>query len=70
MQHEITAPAPLLNAKGNLTEPGWARSQLLQYNRRAIKAGKLRIKEWDYYIINNQEFGVALTVAGPILIWD
>ena len=28
-----------------------------------MKAGKLRIKEWDYYIITNDSFGVALTIA-------
>lgn len=63
MQHEITQRGPLLDANGNLREPGWARSMLLDYRRAAVKAGKLRIKEWDYYIVTNDSFGVALTIA-------
>ena len=63
MQHEITQNGPLLNANGTLREPGWARSLLLDYRRADVKAGKLRIKEWDYYIISNDSFGVALTIA-------
>ena len=47
MQHEITQNGPLLNANGTLREPGWARSLLLDYRRADVKAGKLRIKEWD-----------------------
>ena len=27
------------------------------------KAGKLRIKEWDYYCVNNGHFALALTIA-------
>lgn len=63
MQHEITQRGPLLDANGNLREPGWARGLLLDYRRTAVKAGKLRIKEWDYYIVTNDSFGVALTIA-------
>ena len=48
MQHEILTAAPLLDQKGDLAEPGWARSLLPVYCRDEIKAGKLRIKEWDY----------------------
>ena len=63
MQHEITQNGPLLNANGTLREPGWARSLLLDYRRADVKAGKLRIKDWDYYILTNDSFGVALTIA-------
>ncbi len=62
-QHEITRSIPLLDASGNLTEPGYARRLLPEYRRSAIRAGKLRIKEWDYYLINNGRFALALTVA-------
>ena len=61
-QHRITAPGPLLNADGTLREPGWATSLLLDYDRRAIRAAGFRIKEWDYYLITNDRFGLALTV--------
>ena len=62
-QHEITKRIPLLNAEGNLTEPGFARSLLPVYRRADVKAGKLRLKEWDYYLVNNGRFALALTVA-------
>lgn len=63
MQHEITKPHGLLNEQGCLTEPGYARDLILSYDRAAVKANPLRIKEWDYYYIGNGFFGVALTVA-------
>ena len=63
MQHEITRAIPLLDRQGNLTEPGYAKKLLPVYRRRDIRAGKSRIKEWDYYLINNGRFALALTVA-------
>ncbi len=63
MQHEITKRIPLLDEKGNITEPGWARKMLPAYRRRDIKANPLRIKEWDYYLITNGKIGLALTIA-------
>jgi hypothetical protein len=63
MQHEITQNGPLLNAKGQIREPGWARSLLLDYDRKKIKAPRNRIKEWDYYAILNDKFGIAFTIA-------
>jgi len=53
----------LLNANGELSERGYATQLVKQYDRKAIKASKMRIKEWDYYLVTNQEFGVALTIA-------
>lgn len=63
MQHEITKSAPLLDASGHLNEPGYAKSLLPIYDRKAIKAPWHRIKEWDYYYIGNDDYGVALTIA-------
>ncbi len=63
MQHEITTRHPLLDKKGRLIETGYAKSLILDYDRKAIKGGALRIKEWDYYYIGNDDFGVALTIA-------
>lgn len=63
MQHEITRRVPLLDERGQLTEPGYAKRMLWDYRRSAVKAGKLRIKEWDYYYIGNDRCGLALTVA-------
>jgi len=63
MQHEITKPVKLLDENGNLKEPGYARKNLFIYNRSDIKASRFRIKEWDYYLIGNDRFAVALTIA-------
>lgn len=63
MQHEITKTGPLLDEKGRLREPGFARRMLPVYDRSAIKAPGWRIKEWDYYYIGNDHYGLALTIA-------
>lgn len=49
--HEVTNSQLLLGNDGEIVEPGWARSQVWQYKRDMIKAPKLRIKEWDYYMV-------------------
>ena len=63
MQHEITASTPLLDEKGNLREAGYAKRLLPIYRRADIKAPVARIKEWDYYLVTNDHFAVALTIA-------
>ena len=62
-QHRITKPGPLLDKDGHLAEPGYATSLLLSYDRSRIAASALRIKEWDYYYIGNDRYGLALTIA-------
>ena len=62
VQHEITSKIPLLDKDGNLTEAGYAKKLLPVYRRADIKASPLRIKEWDYYLINNGRFALALTI--------
>ena len=62
MQHEITNNHPLLDEKGHLIETGYSKRMILDYDRKAIKANSLRIKEWDYYLIYNNDFAIALTV--------
>lgn len=61
--HEVTSEQDLLNAKGRINEPGWARKQLWKYNRRSVRAPKFRIKEWDYYLVMNGEYGAAFTIS-------
>ncbi len=63
MQHEVLVKQDLLDNKGKLREPGWAKSQLFNYSRSMIRANPLRIKEWDYYLILNDKHAVALTIA-------
>ena len=63
MQHEITQIIPLLDEKGNLTQAGYAKKLLPVYDRSKVKGGLMRLKEWDYYYVGNDKFGVALTIA-------
>ena len=62
MQHQLSN-GPLLSADGTLSEAGYATSLVKTYDRKAIRGGKARIKEWDYYLIYNGRYGVALTIA-------
>ena len=52
-QHEITERRPLLDASGNLTEPGYAKTLLPVYRRSDIQASKLR---WVYTERNGEPF--------------
>lgn len=61
--HEVTTVQPLLNKFGSINECGWSKSMIQVYNRNQIKASKFRIKEWDYYLIMNPDFGLALTIS-------
>ncbi len=62
-EHEITKQVRLLKDDGTLTEEGFARKDLFIYERERIKASKLRIKEWDYYMILNPEKEYALCLT-------
>ena len=61
--HEVTQRHPLLDEHGRLKEAGWSRSLLQEYRREDIKAKRWRIKEWDYYLILNDHYGVAFTIS-------
>ncbi len=61
--HEVTERKPLLDNKGELREPGWSRSLVQQYDRNMIKAPKMRIKEWDYYLVLSDKFAGAFTIS-------
>lgn len=61
--HEVTKRQPLLNADGSLREPGWSEKLVQQYDRNKIKAPKFRIKEWDYYLVLNEDFEGAFTIS-------
>ena len=62
MQH-LLSNGPLLTEKGTLAEAGYATSLVKTYDRGAIRGGAARIKEWDYYLIHNGRYGIALTIA-------
>lgn len=61
--HEVTQVQPLLKENGSLREPGWSKQLVQKYDRRMIKASKFRIKEWDYYLVLNEDFAGAFTIA-------
>ena len=62
MQKKLSSGS-LLNEKGELNQAGYSTEMIKKYERNKIKANKSRIKEWDYYLVYNSEFAVALTVA-------
>ncbi|HOI84994.1 MAG TPA: DUF2804 domain-containing protein [Acholeplasmataceae bacterium] len=67
-QHKLTK-GPLLDAKGNIIEAGYSTSLVKDYDRDMVKVRGMRIKEWDYYYIGNDQYGIALTVADNSYMW-
>ena len=61
--HEVTKEQPLLGEDGKITEPGWARRQVWQYDRKSIQSPAFRIKEWDYYLVMNEDYAAAFTLS-------
>jgi hypothetical protein len=74
-QHELTSPSPLLDARGDLVQVGWARRPLLEANleNTRIYRGPLsaflrpwqrfRIKRWDYYGVTTPTHFFSATLA-------
>lgn len=60
---EITKRQKLLDEFGNIKNPGWAKSQFWEYDRKDIKAPRWRIKEWDYYLVVGKDFATAFTIS-------
>lgn len=63
MNHEVTKKQNLLDEKGNLSEPGYSKVEVFNYDRKQIKVAKFKIKEWDYYFIGNRKYGLCITVG-------
>lgn len=63
MAQRMLSPGPLLDGQGRLAEAGYATQPVRLYDRAAIRASRLRVKEWDYYLMYNDRFGLALTLA-------
>lgn len=53
----------LLDDEGRLLQSGYSTFPARRYDRKYIKASKWRIKEWDYYIVSNGRYSLALTVS-------
>ena len=56
-------PGPLHRLDGSLAESGWATSPVRAYERDRLKVPKRRIREWDRYLVHDDEFAVILSVA-------
>jgi hypothetical protein len=65
MQREITTHGSLLDARGRLRQPGWARQPLLDANLEVLPGwvSALRLKRWDYYGIWTPDLYVSATVS-------
>lgn len=61
--HQVTSAGPLLREDGSLSEPGWSTQLVKTYDRSKIKAPKIKIKEWDYYLVLGKDFGAAFTIS-------
>jgi hypothetical protein len=60
VQKQIQSVGDLLDARGRLAASGWAKRQLLRYDRSRVRASSLRVKEWDNYEVVNPEYGIVL----------
>lgn len=63
VQKEIASSVPLLDARGNVATPGYARLMLFRYDRAMVKAGPLALKEWDFYQIAAGDNVLQLTIG-------
>lgn len=55
MEHEIIQTTPLLDGKGNIIEPGWARRLYPVYSRDQVRTAGGRFREWDRYLVFSPE---------------
>ena len=62
-EHLIEGSGPLLDEKGRLREPGYALRPPFDYSHDRIAARPWRIKDWDYYLISDDRYAVALTFS-------
>ena len=63
MQREITERTVLLDKKGRLDKPGWARRMYYVYNREQAKATPINLKEWNFYQFIKDRWVVQLTIG-------
>lgn len=62
MEEHVLTEGKLLDKKGNLLEAGYSTSLVKEYDSSKIKAGKMRVKEWDYYYFGDDQYGIARTI--------
>ncbi len=62
-QHEITRRTPLHDRHGHLTDPGWARAMVYDYDRSRVRTHLFGLKEWDFYQIVFGSWVLQLTIG-------
>lgn len=62
MQAEITKRTEILGDDGHVLQPGWARDDLFNYDRKKITSSPFRIKEWDFWEVFNDNYRVVLNI--------
>jgi hypothetical protein len=60
---EIIELTDLLDRKGNVACPGYAKRMLFRYNRDRIRARPFALKEWDFYQIAQGDWILQLTIG-------
>ena len=63
MKEQITEPGDLHDENGHLLQKGWAWKPILKHKRENIKVSSLKIKDWDCYIIYNENYSIGLIIA-------
>lgn len=63
MQREITEQTDLLDKKGNVLYPGYARRMLVRYNRENIRSRPFALKEWDFYQLAQGDWILQTTIG-------
>ena len=63
MQREITEKTVLLDPKGRLAAPGWARRMHYVYNREQARINPVNLKEWNFYQFIKDRWAVQLTIG-------
>lgn len=61
-QNEIKQVNDILDHRGYLVNTGWSRDDMFFYDRSKIKVSPLRIKEWDYWEVFNENHSVILNI--------
>lgn len=62
-QHEIKTLHDVLDEKGHVIEAGYSKNEILHYDKKQVKTSRFRLKEWDYFFVGNESYGLALTIA-------
>lgn len=62
-EHLITGSGPLLDEEGRLREPGYALRPSFAFGPEQIGVPSWRLKCWDYYLVQDVHYAIALTFS-------